>query len=104
MGVVADGDIEDKDYAHYLSEHKQDDGIGEDEDEEEYDDENMAEDILFISPLDNLDPYVVCQTYFKNLHDTNRELYDHYTSAWGPEEQNLFQSICAQASSSLQQT
>lgn len=61
--------------------------------EVDYDDEDMAEDVLFISPLEPIDPYIMAKVFFQSLHETGQPLYEQLTSGWSPAEQQQFQSV-----------
>lgn len=69
-----------------------------DEEEDEYDDEEMSEDVLFVSPLEKLDPYVITKSFFQTLHESNGTLYGRLTAHWTPNQQAQFQSIMSIAS------
>lgn len=70
------------------------DEYGDDNDEDDQVvDDAMAEDVLFVSPLDKYDTYIMAKTFFHGLHEANPALYEQYTSGWDADTQAEFQSV-----------
>jgi len=63
------------------------------EDAEDYDDDQMAEDVLFVSPLEKIDPYSTTKSFFQTLHEKNPTMYEQLTQTWSDEQRAQFQSI-----------
>ncbi|ORY80013.1 importin-7 [Protomyces lactucae-debilis] len=61
------------------------------------DEEEMMEDVLFNTPIDNVDPYLQAKQFFQQLHEQDLPMYEEFTTAWGPDERAVFQSVLALA-------
>ncbi|GAA5795592.1 hypothetical protein HPULCUR_000953 [Helicostylum pulchrum] len=93
-----DDDIQDEDteYLEYLNQQIANQNNGEiDANDDEEDD--MAEEILFESPLDDIDPYICFEQVFRDLQQHNPEFYAHLTKNLNAEEQNNIMAILSLA-------
>jgi hypothetical protein len=59
--------------------------------------EEMEEDVLFVTPIDSIDPHLAAKHFFQQLHEQDLPMYEEFTTAWGPEERNMFQGVLAAA-------
>lgn len=92
-----DEDVHDEDteYLEYLAQQTS----GNHSSESEFDDldEEIEEEILFESPLDQIDPYVRFGEVFKGLQENNSASYTALTKDLDAEQQNMIMSIMSTA-------
>ncbi|KAI9283549.1 armadillo-type protein [Umbelopsis sp. AD052] len=88
-------DVEDEDaeYLEFLA--QQANGTASQDDEEE--EEEIGEEILFESPLDNVDPYITFAHAFKNLQQSQAQSYTLLTSSLNIEQQQQLMDILSTA-------
>ncbi|KAI9022225.1 armadillo-type protein [Phycomyces nitens] len=93
-GALSDEDVpdEDNEYLEYLA--QQASSHANDSEFDEFDDE-MEEEILFESPLDEIDPYVCFEEAFRGMQQTNSGSYTLLTKDLDAEQQNFILSILA---------
>ncbi|KAI7906287.1 armadillo-type protein [Cokeromyces recurvatus] len=63
----------------------------------EEDEEEMEEEILFESPLDEIDPYVRFEQVFRNMQQNNSASYTLLTKDLNAEQQNLIMTVLSTA-------
>ncbi|KAG2225799.1 hypothetical protein INT45_007043 [Circinella minor] len=93
-------DDEDNEYLEYLAQQAANHSS-----ESEYDefDEEIEEELLFESPLDEIDPYIRFGDVFKNMQQNNPASYSLLTKDLDTEQQTFIMSIMSTAEQRLQQ-
>lgn len=97
---VEDEDVpdEDNEYLEYLASqaasHSGADGYSDLEDDEE---EEMEEEILFESPLDEVDPYIRFEQVFRNMQSSNSASYTLLTKDLNADQQNHIMTVLTTA-------
>ncbi|CAO3651162.1 unnamed protein product [Cunninghamella echinulata] len=88
-----DEDVHDEDaeYLEFLAQQAANEGN--DGSEVDEDDEEIEEEILFESPLDDVDPYIEFEQVFKNLQQNRIDSYSVLTKDIDAEQQNFLLSI-----------
>ncbi|KAI8074983.1 armadillo-type protein [Gongronella butleri] len=84
---------EDQEYLEFLA--QQAAGANTDASEEEEDD--LEEELLFETPLDEIDPYMVFHQCFKDLQQHHVEAYTQLTKDLDTNQQNVLMALCAKA-------
>ncbi|GAB5589961.1 Nonsense-mediated mRNA decay protein 5 [Umbelopsis nana] len=92
-----DDDVQDEDaeYLEFLA--QQANGGASQSGEEEEEEEEIGEEILFESPLDNVDPYLTFESVFKQLQQTQPPSYTLLTSALNVDQQQQLMTILSTA-------
>ncbi|KAI7872425.1 armadillo-type protein [Spinellus fusiger] len=100
--ALSDDDVpdEDNEYLEYLS--QQASSHANDSEIDDYE-EDMEEEILFESPLDEVDPYVRFEESFRGLQQTNTASYTLLTKDLDAEQQNFILSVLSTAEQSRTQ-
>ncbi|KAK3679500.1 Nonsense-mediated mRNA decay protein 5 [Recurvomyces mirabilis] len=76
-------------YLDFLSQQaaKFNSAVGEDEDDDELEEESLLE-----TPLDNMEPYSLFEQSLENLHQQDPQLYNQLTGTLGPEEMQILKA------------
>ncbi|KAH8551815.1 armadillo-type protein [Umbelopsis sp. PMI_123] len=92
-----DDDVEDEDaeYLDFLA--QQANSVASQTTDDEEEEEEIGEEILFESPLDNLDPYITFGHAFKNLQQNQPQSYTLLTSTLNVEQQQQLMGILSTA-------
>lgn len=90
---------EDNEYLEYLASQAASASNGENDFEDlgDFDEEELEEEILFESPLDEIDPYVRFEQVFRNMQQNNSSSYTLLTKDLTADQQNQIMSILGTA-------
>lgn len=102
--MVLDEDVPDQDneYLEYLANQA---SLHANDDDEEYDEyeEEIEEEILFESPLDEINPYLRFEHVFRTMQQTNPASYTLLTKDLDADQQNLIMTVLSNAEQQRQQ-